>query len=181
MTIYKNTMLVSPKVVKQSGQLNLNCDDSMIGASIRTAQNVYLVDVLGSELVEKLQELVYYKINPVSSHPSNIDSPENIAYKTLLDDYVVDVLTYKTVIDLCIRSSYKVRNMGVVKNSDTNVLASDIDDIKHLQNYIETMYNHCLNRMEEFLCQNKEAIPESHRDCGCKQKKKYANVNLWLG
>lgn len=178
MTAYMNTMLVSPKVVKESGQLNLNCDDAMIGASIRTAQNVYLQDVLGKELVEKLQELVY---NKITNRPNTINDADNIAYKTLLDDYVVDALVYKTVIDLCIRSSYKVRNMGVVKNSDTNVLASDIDDIKHLQNYIETMYNHCLNRMEEFLCENKEAIPESNRDCGCKQKKKYANVNLWLG
>ncbi len=179
MTDYKNTMLVSPKVVKQSGELNLNCDDSQIGASIRTAQNVYMVDVLGSALIERLQELVYRKIQGESG--DTIDSEENIAYKTLLDDYLTEALTYKTVIDLCMRSTFKVRNMGVVQNTDTNVLSANIDDIKHLQNYIETMYNHSLNRMAEFLCQNKEAIPESKFDCGCKPTKKFANVNLFLG
>ena len=178
MTNYMNTMLVSPKMVKQSGELNLNCDDAQIGASIRTAQNVYLVDALGKALVEHLQELVY---NKIKGYSNSIDDEENIAYRTLLDDYVVDCLVYKTVIDLAIRSSLKVRNMGVVQNSDTNVQASSLDDIKYLQNYLETMYNHSLNRMTEFLCENKEAIPESDVDCGCKGKKKYANINLWLG
>jgi hypothetical protein len=79
------------------------------------------------------------------------------------------------------RTSFKVRNMGVVQNSDANVNAANIDDIKYFQNYLETMYNHCLNRIAEFLCQNKEAIPESKFDCGCKPTNKYANVNLWLG
>lgn len=179
MTNYKATMLVSPKVVKQSGELNLNCDDSQIGASIRTAQNVYMVDVLGSALIERLQELVYRKLRGETE--DTIDSEENIAYKTLLDDYLTEALTYKTVIDLCMRASFKVRNMGVVQNTDTNVLSANIDDIKHLQNYIETMYNHSLNRMAEFLCQNKEAIPESKFDCGCKPTTKFANVNLFLG
>lgn len=173
-----NTMLVSPKMVKQSGELNLNCDDAQIGAAIRTAQNVYLVDVLGKDLVEHLQELVY---NKITSHSNSIDDEANIAYKTLLDDYVVDSLIYKTVIDLAIRASLKIRNMGTVQNSDTNVQASSLDDIKYLQNYVETMYNHTLNRMMDFLCQNKSAIPESNVECGCKGKRKYANINLWLG
>lgn len=176
---YKNTMLVSPNKVKESGKLNVNVDDRAIAASIRTAQNVYLVDVIGSELVEKLQELVFNKIEGASAN--TIDSEENIAYKTLLDEYVVEALQEKTVIDLCIRISYKVRNMGVVKNSDTNVNASDIDDIKYIQNYLETEYNHTLNRMAEFLCNNKEAFPESKFDCNCHRTPKYCNVNLWLG
>ena len=179
MTDYLNTMLISPKVVKQSGELNLNCDDSMIGASIRTAQNVYLVDVLGTELVQRLQELVY---NKIKNRADNIDEEANVAYKTLLDDYIEPALIHKTVIDLCIRSSYKVRNMGVVQNSDTNVLAANIDDIKHLQNYMETMWNHDLNRMADFICGNKDAYPESKVSCGpCDRKNKYANINIWLG
>lgn len=176
---YKRTMLISPNKVKESGKLNINVDDRKIAASIRTAQNVYLVDVIGSELVEKLQLLVYNKIEGLSG--DTIDSPENIAYKTLLDEYVTEALQEKTVIDLCIRISYKVRNMGVVKNSDTNVNASDIDDIKYIQNYMETEYNHTLNRMAEFLCQNKAAFPECKFDCDCSHTPKYANVNLWLG
>lgn len=177
---YITTMLIGPKRVKESGDLNLNVDDSMIGASIRTAQNVYMVDVVGSDLVERLQELVYNKILNVSG-ATNIDSEEAVAYKTLLDEYMAPALVSKTVVDIALRISLKIRNMGVVKNSDVNVQAASIDDIKYLQNYEETMYNHYLNRMAEFLCQNKLAIPESKFNCDCKPRTKYANTNLWLG
>lgn len=172
-------MLISPKKVKESGQLNLNVDEGVIGASIRTAQNVYMVDVVGKDLVEALQEKVYNKIQGASAN--TIDSEENVAYKTLLDEYMAPALISKTVVDVALRISLKIRNMGVVQNSDTNVNAVSLDDIKYLQNYEETMYNHHLNRMAEFLCQNKEAIPESTFVCGCKPKKKFANVNLFLG
>ena len=176
---YSTTMLISPKRVKESGELSLNVDESMIGASIRTAQNVYMVDVVGSDLVEKLQELVYNKIQNASAN--TIDSEENVAYKTLLDEYMKPALISKTVVDVALRISLKIRNMGVVQNSDTNVNAASLDDIKYLQNYEETMWNHYLNRMAEFLCQNKQAIPESNFNCDCKPRTKYANTNLWLG
>lgn len=171
------TMLISPKKVKESGSLNLNVDEGVIGNAIRTAQNVYMVDVVGKDLVERLQELVYEKMNG----QEGIDADENIAYKTLLEEYMTPALISKTVVETAIRTSLKIRNMGVVQNSDVNVNAASLDDIKYLQNYEETMYNHYLNRMADFLCENKNAIPESKYDCGCKPKRKYANVNLFLG
>ena len=175
----KNTMLISPKRVKESGQLNLNVDEGVIGAAIRTAQEVYMTDIVGDDLVEKLQELVYNKIKGLSN---TIDDPENVAYKTLLEEYFTPALISKTVVETAIRLSLKIRNMGVVQNSDgMNVQKASLDDIKYLQSYEETSFNHYLNRMVEFLCQNKAAIPESKFNCGCKPTQKYANVNLWLG
>ena len=176
MNDYKNTMLISPKKVKESGELNLNVDDSTIGSSIRTAQNVYLTDVIGNELVERIQELVYNKIK--SSGTTIDDEP---AYKVLLDEYLTPVLISKTIVDIALRITFKIRNMGVVQNSDVNVNSVSIDDVKYVQNYQETMYNHYLNRMADFMCANKDAFPESKFDCGCKPKGKYANTNLWLG
>ena len=180
MTEWKNVMLISPKRVKESGELNVNVEDRAIASSIRIAQDIYLRDVIGKDLLDKLKVLVYNKIESVSG-ATNIDSEEAIAYKTLLDDYIGDALVYKTVVDLAIRKSYELRNMGLVKNYDTNVQASSIDDIKYVQNYQETMWNDALNRIVEFLCENKEAIPESTFVCGCKPKTKYANVNIYLG
>ena len=175
---YKSVMLTSPQKVKESGYLNLNVSDSVIGASIRTAQDVYLQDVIGEGLIEAIQEKVWNKINGASAN--TIDDEINIQYKTLLDEYVVPALNSKTVVDIALRISLKIRNMGVVQNSDANINASSLDDIKYLQNYQETMWNHHLNRMVEFLCQNKAAFPESKFDCDCKPRRKYANTNLFL-
>ena len=133
---YINVMLTSPKKVKESGQLNLNVDEGVIGAAIRTAQGVYLQDVVGENLIWALQEKVW---NKMQGNADGIDDPENIAYKTLLDEYFTPALISKTIVETAIRISLKIRNMGVVQNSDTNVNASSLDDIKYLQNYEETM------------------------------------------
>ena len=176
--VYDNIMLISPNTVKSLGSVSLNLDDTFLGSAIRTAQEVYLKDVIGVELVDRLKELVYGKI---SGSGSSIDEVEYTAYKVLLDEYVKQVLATKTIIEAEVEASYKTRNLGVVKNSDTNASYASNDEISWLLDYHRTSYNHYLNRMAEYLCSQKAAIPESTFDCNCKPKKKFANTNLFLG
>ena len=178
MNEWKNTMLISPSRVKQSAAVNLNTDESVIGAAIRTAQQVYMVDVVGTELVEALQQKVYNKIKGL---PDGIDDMDNAPYKVLLEEYMTPALISKTVSETALRITYKIRNMGLVQNEDTNVYKTSLSEVKYIRNNEETQYNHYLNRMVEYLCANKEAIKESHFDCTCQPRKKYANINLWLG
>lgn len=181
MSDYKNTMLISPDTIKGIGDLNYNVDDSIIGAAIRTAQNVYLEDVIGTALLNKLQELVY---NAIVGNEGTIDDEENEAYKILLDEYVTEALQYKTVAELCVRISLKVRNAGVTKNSDTNMNAASLSEIKYIRNTYETYYCDALNRMIEYLIENRKSIAELD-DCSCGKKKpklnKYANTGIYLG
>ena len=79
MNEFKKVMLISPDTIKSYGDLNYNVDDEVIGASIRTVQNVYLKDVLSTNLVEKLQYLVY---NDIKGLEDSIESAENAVYKT---------------------------------------------------------------------------------------------------
>ena len=178
MSNYLDTLLVSPKRLKESGLVNVNVEDGEISASIRTAQSIYLADVIGEELIQKLQELVY---NKITNEQNKINDEVNIAYATFLYDYLTEAIIFKTVIDLCMRLSFKVRNMGVVQNEDTNVRQASTYDNHKFQSYLETMYNQHLNRIADFLCKNKAAIPESKFDCKCHPTRKYANVNIWLG
>lgn len=178
MSNYLDTLLVSPKRIKESGLLNVNVDDGEISASIRTAQSIYLADVVGEDLIQRLQELVY---NKITDGTDKINSEANIAYATFLYDYLTDAIVFKTIIDLCMRLSFKVRNMGVVQNEDDNVKQATTGDNLKFQSYLETMYNQHLNRIADFLCKNKAAIPESKFDCKCHPTRKYANVNIWLG
>lgn len=178
MTEYKNTMLISPDEVKSAGFVNYNVSDDVIGAAIRTSQKVYLRDVIGNDLLEKLQVLVY---NAIIGEEPNIDSEENIAYKTLLDDYISDVLTYRVSMELCSYLTMKLRNIALVKNSDTNAQPVNLDELQFMQEQYDTLFNDGLNRMVEFICSNKAAYPESDFTCGCGKNPKYANTNLWLG
>lgn len=175
---YKNVMLVSPDEVKSQSDINYNVDDTVIGASIRVSQNVYLRDIIGTQFLEKLQELVW---NSIQGEPGNIDEEQFVAYKNLLDDYISPVLSYKTASEICARISYKIRNAGVIQNSDTNINAATLSDIVYTKDTYDTYYNDALNRMTEFICNNKAAFPESDFTCGCGKHPKYARTGLWLG
>lgn len=175
----KKVMLISPNKVKNYGQINLNVDDSRIGAAIRISQDVHLRDVIGSDLIEHMQELVYNKIH---NSGSTIDDTENEQYKVLLDEYVTPALVYRTAVELCTIMTLKIRNMGVVKNNDSNVQATDASDVKYMSEYYDAYYNDALNRMMDFLCENKAAFAELPDGfCTCSRKPKYARTGLFLG
>lgn len=179
MTDFKNVMLISPQKVKTWGTINLNVDEGEIGNAIRISQNIYLTDIIGVDMVEHVQQLVY---NKVKGSGSSIDDEVNEAYKVLLDDYITPVLVYRTAVELCTVLSLKIRNMGVVKNSDTNVQATTASDVKSMSEYYETFFYDSVNKLMDFLCQNKAAygeLPDGF--CTCKRKPKYARTGLYLG
>lgn len=176
MNEYKNVMLLSPNKLKGFGVMNINVDDSMLSNCIRIAQNIHLVDIIGQDLVSRLQELVYGKIT--GSGETIEDLPQ---YKDLLDEYVLPVLAYRTAVEMAIINNLKIRNMGSVKNSDINVNQTSSDEYKYLSNYYNTYFYDAVNKMVAFLCENKNAFPESKIDCTCSTRPLYANTNLWLG
>ena len=179
MTEIKKVMLISPNKVKTYGTINLNVNDSEIGNAIRISQDVYLKDVFGAELIERLQELVYNKIKGL---PDSIDDEANEAYKALLDEYLTPVLVYRTAVELCTILTLKIRNMGVVKNSDTNVQASSPAEVSSMGEYYETFFYDYVNKTWDFLCQNKEAFVELPDGfCSCKKKPLYGRTGLFLG
>lgn len=184
MNEFKKVMLISPDTIKAYGDLNYNVDDEVIGATIRTVQNVFLTDVLGTDLVEKLQYLVY---NDIKGLENSIEDAENAAYKTLLEDYIKEAMGYRVASEICLRISLKIRNMGVVQNSDTNVNYVSLDDIKYLRDTYKGYWDNAVNRMYTFLRQNKNAFVELEgcsAECGGSKidiKAKFGNTGLWLG
>lgn len=183
---YKNTMLTSPDSIKAEGQLNYNVSDDVIGASIRTAQKNYLREIIGDALLDTLQKLVY---NAIIGEEPNIDSDENEAYKTLLEEYVEPYLISKTIVEVCVPISLKIRNIGIAQDSDINILASQVESIKEVRSYYETHNCEDATRLSHFLCQHKEDYPElsENNNCHChkgtapKIGKTFANTGLWLG
>ena len=174
-----NTMLVSPTKVKSFGVINTNNSESEMGAAIRVAQNVHLKDAINRDLIERVQQLVYNKIKGLED---NIDDEKNAAYKTLLDEFLTPALVYRTAMELCTINTLKIRNMGLVKNSDTNVQTTSAAELSYMTEYYGVLYNDALNRISDFICENKTAfqeIPDGF--CSCESKPRFGQTNLWLG
>lgn len=174
-----NIYLINTDDVKSSTYVNYNVEDNTLATSIRTAQNTYLREIIGDSLLETLQEMV---------SGGTIDNPENAAYLDLLDNYVFEYLAVQTQVCSIVPLSYKIRNIGLSQDNDTNVVTAQMDGIREVESYLRTLAIDKSNRIRCFLRENKAAFPElENQPCLCDSCSKgadlklEANTNLWLG
>lgn len=175
-----NVMLIGPSAVKGLGYVIDNVSDDQIGVAIREAQQDYLSVITGDRLIEKIQELILAKKNGESD---NIDSAGNAHYKVLLDRYIVPYLAWKAQVLLTIPLSFKLRNMGVVQNSDQNVNRATSKEIYLLRSRLESGACRKATALSKYLCRNKDLFPELD-ECPCEKNpmigKTFVNVPLNL-
>lgn len=161
----KRTYFISPDDIKAGSYVNYNLSDDLLGKAIRETQEVHLQAIIGSNLYYRLQELVF---NAIQDSGDTIDDEGFEAYKELLDDYVQPYLEEKTQAVLCVPATYKLRNFGVAKNSDTNIESPSLRDVMALQKRFNTSSAKYATRLSMWLCANKDAFPElSETSCGC--------------
>lgn len=181
---YRKTLLINVNECKSMSLISVNVDDSYVSTAIVNAQEIYLPTLIGTALYHRIQELVYNEINHKS--PRIYDSQYSV-YNECLQEYIKPLLKYRTAIDLMYNISFKIRNIGTVKNSDTNVNYPDMTEIKYLEKQYSTYYNTYCERLSKFLKSNIDSIPELKSDVPiyfdkASIDKKYANDGgLWLG
>lgn len=154
---YYNTLLISPQELKGESIINNNVDEKPLSVMVQTSQEIYLCKIIGTALFRKLQELAYNKIKGLT--PA-IDGEGYEVYNELLEDYVKPYLKYKVVKAFLIENTYKLRNIGVARMSDTNVMANDLDTLKYLEKHYDTYVAEYEDRLSKFICANRELLPE---------------------
>lgn len=182
---YRNTLLISAKELKNANTLiSANVDDNYLSATIVTCQEVYLEQITGTALYHRLQELVY---NQITNAPDALNDPENEDYKILLEDMIKPFLKARTLVDVLYNAAFKIRNMGVMKSSDTNLQNADMSDIKYLEKQYLTYVAEYEQRLSKYLCANQDKFEELEADVPSyfdqpSIGKEYANDGgLWLG
>lgn len=164
-------LLISPDKVKKETPLDLNVSGEYLVTAIKTAQEIQLVEVIGTRLYDKLQSLV---ANNAVTEP----------YKTLLDDYVANFLEWAVVADIIPVVSYKQTNAGVVTTDDEHIKNVEYAAIKLLQDDAIFKRDVYKKRMQEWLCKNYSAF-EEFKSCSCAEVKEQlyssSTCPLWLG
>lgn len=181
---YVNTLLISPSELKNESLINSNTDDKPLSNMVTTTQEIYLVKITGTALMRKLQELVY---NEIKGYEDKISLEANEPYMDLLENYVKPFIKYHVLKSFVVENSFKFRNAGVVRVSDTNMNYSTVDDIKFLQHHFDTYIAEYEDRLSKYLCANRANYPElgaeipSYMDAPSIGKD-YSNTSgLWLG
>ena len=180
----KDIMLVSPNTIKAQSYITNDVSDETIGPAIRETQNIHLQSIIGSNLLLALQRKI---LNKKEGNEDGIDDTENEAYKTLLDEYITPYLVSKTQAVICLPITYKIRNMGVIQNYDTNVNREQLSEVYAIERRFNTMSARYATYLSMYLCEHKDEFPElSEGSCGCTNfvppmiGVKFSNVGLNL-
>lgn len=139
--------LISEQTLKSETIMNDNVGNEYIGPAIETSQDIYLQQLIGTELLEKLY-------NSVSNNSISND------YKTLLDDYITNYLKYKVLAEITIPLAYKYRNSGIVQTTGDHYQQSTMKDAITVQSHYETRATFYAERMTKYLCANSDKFPE---------------------
>lgn len=165
--------LVSEATMKKNSVVNNNVDGMYLLPAIEFAQDAGLQPIIGTKLYNKLMDLV--------EDGSIVHTAD---YKYLLDEYITPYLVNKVTADIQIPLSFKLRNQGVVQQTDTNTYVPSMKDIQYvIQNY-ENKANFYSNRLSDYLRANRSKYPEycSVDSCADMPSNKDAyNTGIFLG
>ena len=151
MSTYRDILLVDEDYIKSNSNLNDNTSGDYILPAISFAQHQYLEETIGSALVRKLQQLVY---------DDEINDVENIHYKELLDDYVIDYLAYVSISEIVVNTSFKLNNFGASRSDDEKLYGVSFSEVYKLRDYYKSKADYLQYRMQRYLIANYNNYPE---------------------
>lgn len=169
-----NVLLISEKTLKSKTALNDNVFGKIICPVIKTSQDIYLQQIIGTALMEKIQTLV---------NEHHISDNENAKYKELLDNYIAPYLAYETLVNLVPEIGTSIANIGVVQHTDEHTTNLSQGERELVSRQYQTYADSYAKQLQEFLCVHKADYPElsqsgqivsPHLDSA-------ATTSLWLG
>ena len=146
-----DVLLISESYIKSVTNISDNIAGDYLLPSIKLAQDIDLESTIGTQLLEKIQELIYN---------NDISNQENSYYKLLLDNYVQPYLAYATIKHLTPTVAYKLANQGVIRTDDEksyNITSNEVDKVIDYYNHIANTYK---KRLQLFLIANYNEFPE---------------------
>jgi hypothetical protein len=147
-----DTLLISWTKVKQYTDINDSLDPDLIKNNIREAQDIALQRVIGTILYDKLLTLV---------QDGEMDLPANAVYKTLLTQYIQDMLLYASYYEILESIFIRPRNNGLLtpnggENSDT----VDRNKYEMKRTSVQNKMEYYADRLSRFITQNEADYPE---------------------
>lgn len=151
-------LLSSESFVKSVTSVSDNLSGKYILPSLREAQEIGLRNILGDSLLSKLKSLV---------KNNSVEQPINAKYKELIDRCQY-YLAYVTIVEVTNKTTYKVGNFGVTKNTDENMQMATQDEVAKMQYYYQSKADACCLDLQNWLMDNRSSFPELN-DCDCRR------------
>ncbi len=150
-------LFISEQKLKESTAINLNVDTELLLPYVRQAQKLYVEPKLGTDLNQKLKDLIT---------AGTIGDVANAAYKTLLEDYIGDMLPNWAFYHAVPFLRFKIENGNIYSKTSETGTALSTEEAQHLREEIRNTSEYYTERMIEYVRNNTSSFPEYSTNSG---------------
>ena len=141
----RNILLISDQQIIERTALHGNIDPQLIYPEIKTAQDIYIVPLLGTALFDKLQNDIV----------SNVTSGN---YYDLRINYIIDTLMWFVISELPMSINYQLWNKGVLKSTSESTETLTMTEIITLSDRYRKRAEHYSERLKRFLIEKSATL-----------------------
>ena len=124
---------------------------------VRQAQKLYVETKLGTDLTQKLKDLIT---------AGTIGNVGNEAYKTLVDDYIGDMLPNWAFYHAVPFLRFKIENGNIYSKSSETGTALSTEEAQHLREEVRNTAEYYTERMIDYVINNTSSFPEYSTSSG---------------
>jgi hypothetical protein len=146
-------LFISEEKLKDSTAINLNVDVNLLLPYVRQAQKLYVETKLGTDLTDKL------KAEITASTLAG-------AYKTLVDDYIGDMLPNWAFYHAIPFLRFKIENGNIYSKTSETGNALSTEEAQHLREEVRNTAEYYTERMIDYVTNNTASFPEYSTSSG---------------
>jgi len=150
-------LFISEDKLKDSTAINLNVDVNLLLPYVRQAQKLYVETKLGTDLNQKLKDLIV---------AGTLSLPANAAYKTLIDDYIGDMLPNWAFYHAIPFLRFKIENGNIYSKTSETGNSLSTGEAQHLREEVRNTAEYYTERLRDYICNNNSLFPEYNTNTG---------------
>jgi len=150
-------LFISEAKLKDSTAINLNVDVELLLPYVRQAQKLYVETKLGTDLTQKLKDLIT---------AGTIGNVGNEAYKTLVDDYIGDMLPNWAFYHAIPFLRFKIENGNIYSKTSETGNSLSTEEAQHLREEVRNTAEYYTERLIDYVTNNTGSFPEYNTNSG---------------
>tara|TARA_R100001086_G_scaffold37887_1_gene16859 strand:- start:2256 stop:2831 length:576 start_codon:yes stop_codon:yes gene_type:complete len=150
-------LFISEQKLKDSTAINLNVDVELLLPYVRQAQKLYVEAKLGTKLTQKLKDLIT---------AGTLGNVGNEAYKSLVDDYIGDMLPNWAFYHAVPFLRFKIENGNIYSKTSETGTALSTEEAQHLREEVRNTAEYYTERMIDYVRNNISSFPEYNQNSG---------------
>ena len=162
-------LFISESKLKDSTAINLNVDVDILLPFVREAQKLYVETALGTDLTQHLKDHI------IAGTLAGAD-------KTLVDDYIGDMLPGYSLYHAIPYLRFKVENGNIYSKSSETGTALSTEEAQHLREEVLNTASYYRERMIDYIRNNTASFPDYSTNSGADVNPSidnyYAGMNL---